>query len=79
MATDEHASDKTVDRETGTTAPDDWAPRERISWFPIPDEADLDPRVADLVARQRAKLGALNNVVRPRLAPRADAALARLL
>ena len=42
----------------------DWAPTERISWFPIPDEADLDPRVADLVRRQREKLGAPNNVVR---------------
>jgi uncharacterized peroxidase-related enzyme len=44
--------------------PGDWAPTERISWFPVPDEEDLDPRVADLVARQRAKLGAPNNVVR---------------
>lgn len=42
----------------------DWTPAERISWFPIPDEQELDPRVADLVARQRAKLGAPNNVVR---------------
>lgn len=42
----------------------DWAPTERISWFPVPDEADLDPRVADLVRRQREKLGAPNNVVR---------------
>ena len=42
----------------------DWAPAERISWFPIPDEADLDPRVADLVRRQREKLGAPNNVAR---------------
>ena len=32
---------------------DDWTPTERISWFPVPAEADLDPRVADLVARQR--------------------------
>ena len=45
-------------------AASDWAPAERISWFPIPDEADLDPRVADLVGRQREKLGAPNNVVR---------------
>jgi len=44
--------------------PSDWTPEERISWFPIPDEEDLDPRVADLVARQREKLGAPNNVVR---------------
>jgi hypothetical protein len=42
----------------------DWAPGERISWFPVPDEAELDPRVADLVQRQREKLGAPNNVVR---------------
>ena len=42
----------------------EFAPIERISWFPIPDEADLDPRVADLVRRQREKLGAPNNVVR---------------
>jgi len=44
--------------------PSDWTPKERISWFPIPNERDLDPRVADLVARQREKLGAPNNVVR---------------
>ncbi len=43
---------------------DDWTPRERISWFPIPEEENLDPRVADLVRRQREKLGAPNNVVR---------------
>ncbi|MCA1666153.1 MAG: hypothetical protein LC793_01860, partial [Thermomicrobia bacterium] len=42
----------------------DWMPTERISWFPIPEEGDLDPRVADLVRRQREKLGAPNNVVR---------------
>ncbi|MHB8646509.1 MAG: carboxymuconolactone decarboxylase family protein [Thermomicrobiales bacterium] len=42
----------------------DWMPTERISWFPIPEEKDLDPRVADLVRRQREKLGAPNNVVR---------------
>ena len=42
----------------------DWAPQERISWFPVPDEEDLDPRVAELVAKQREKLGELNNVVR---------------
>ena len=41
-----------------------FAPTERISWFPIPDEANLDPRVAELVRRQREKLGAPNNVVR---------------
>ncbi len=44
--------------------PDDWTPTERISWFPVPDEKDLDPRVADLVRRQRERLGAPNNVVR---------------
>lgn len=48
----------------GAVSASDWPPEERISWFPIPDEADLDPRVADLVARQRQKLGAPNNVVR---------------
>ena len=42
----------------------DWMPTERISWFPIPEEKDLDPPVADLVRRQREKLGAPNNVVR---------------
>jgi uncharacterized peroxidase-related enzyme len=42
----------------------DWDPDERISWFPVPGEEDLDPRVAELVARQREKLGAPNNVVR---------------
>ena len=42
----------------------DWTPTARISWFPVPDEEDLDPRVAELVARQRDKLGAPNNVVR---------------
>ena len=53
--------------ENSASPPDqasDWTPTERISWFPIPDEADLDPRVAALVARQREKLGAPNNVVR---------------
>ncbi len=44
--------------------PSDWTPDERISWFPVPDEEDLDPRVAELVAKQREKLGAPNNVVR---------------
>ena len=43
---------------------DDWTPTERISWFPMPAEADLDPRVAALVQRQREVLGAPNNVVR---------------
>ena len=42
----------------------DWAPEERISWFPVPDEEDLDPRVKELVEKQREKLGAPNNVVR---------------
>ena len=44
--------------------PSDWTPEERISWFPVPDEEDLDPRVAELVAKQREKLGEPNNVVR---------------
>ncbi len=43
---------------------DDWTPTERISWFLVPKEEDLDPRVADLVRRQRERLGAPNNVVR---------------
>ncbi len=42
----------------------DWEVGERISWFPIPAEEELDPRAADLVRRQREKLGAPNNVVR---------------
>ncbi len=42
----------------------DWEVGERISWFPIPAEDELDPRVADLVRRQREKLGAPNKVVR---------------
>lgn len=50
--------------EGAEAAASDWPPTERISWFPIPAEADLDPRVAALVARQREKLGAPNNVVR---------------
>lgn len=45
-------------------APDDWTPTERISWFPVLAEADLDPRVIALINRQREKLGAPNNVVR---------------
>jgi alkylhydroperoxidase family enzyme len=48
----------------GGGQPSDWSPTERISWFPIPAEEDLDPRVAALVALQREKLGAPNNVVR---------------
>ena len=50
--------------DTDSQQTTDWGPTERISWFPVPDEEDLDPRVADLVARQREKLGAPNNVVR---------------
>jgi hypothetical protein len=42
----------------------DWVPTERISWFPVPDEEDLDPHVKELVEKQREKLGAPNNVVR---------------
>lgn len=44
--------------------PPEWAPTERISWFPIPAEEELDPRVADLARRQREVLGGPNNVVR---------------
>jgi alkylhydroperoxidase family enzyme len=54
----------TPEQEQDIGAPSDWMPTERISWFPIPDEEDLDPRVAALVALQREKLGAPNNVVR---------------
>jgi len=50
-------------KEQGNKA-SDWAPTERISWFPVPDEEDLDPRVKELVEKQREKLGAPNNVVR---------------
>lgn len=50
--------------EKTVAAASDWMPTERISWFPVPAEEDLDPRVAELVARQREKLGAPNNVVR---------------
>ena len=42
----------------------DCTPTEKISWFPVPDEEDLDPRVKELVEKQREKLGAPNNVVR---------------
>ncbi len=57
---DSAASAPQADRDQ----PGDWLPEKRISWFPIPDEASLDPRVAELVAKQRAKLGAPNNIVR---------------
>ncbi len=43
---------------------DDWTPTERISWFPVPTEDELDPRVAELVRLQREKIGGPNNVVR---------------
>ena len=49
------------EKETRRT---DWQPAERISWFPVPEEEDIDPRVAELVEKQREKLGAPNNVVR---------------
>lgn len=39
-------------------------PTERISWFPVPDEEELDTRVKEIVEKQREKLGAPNNVVR---------------
>src|SRR6476620_11345851 len=51
-------------KDEGEATASDWMPTERISWFPIPQEKDLDPRVADLVRRQRERLGAPNNVVR---------------
>jgi len=50
--------------DTESQRASDWAPTEGISWFPVPDEENLDPRVKELVARQREKLGAPNNVVR---------------
>jgi len=50
--------------DAGDPRASDWAPTERISWFPVPDEEKLDPRVSELVAKQREKLGAPNNVVR---------------
>jgi len=53
-----------MDAREKETRRSDWEPMERISWFPVPEEEDLDPRVAELVAKQREKLGAPNNVVR---------------
>ncbi len=53
-----------MDARESETRRSDWEPTERISWFPVPEEEDLDPRVAELVAKQREKLGAPNNVVR---------------
>jgi uncharacterized peroxidase-related enzyme len=50
-------------KEQGDKA-SDWTPIERISWFPVPDEEELDPRVKEIVEKQREKLGAPNNVVR---------------
>ena len=50
--------------DAGDPRASDWAPTERISWFPVPDEEKLDPRVSELVAKQREKLGEPNNVVR---------------
>ena len=50
--------------DTGDSRASDWTPAEKISWFPVPEEEDLDPRVSELVAKQREKLGAPNNVVR---------------
>jgi uncharacterized peroxidase-related enzyme len=63
MATDE-AQAGAEGRAEPDGAASDWEPTERISWFPVPHEDELDPRVAELVARQREKLGAPNNVVR---------------
>jgi hypothetical protein len=55
---------KTKARQPNPQPVDDWTPRERISWFPVPEEKDLEPWIADLVARQREKLGSPNNVIR---------------
>jgi hypothetical protein len=41
--------------QAGEQPVDNWTPTERISWFPVPAEEDLDPRVAELVALQRQK------------------------
>jgi uncharacterized peroxidase-related enzyme len=58
-------AERTGTRREGTSSPaSDWVPTERISWFPVPDEEDLDPHVKELVEKQREKLGAPNNVVR---------------
>jgi uncharacterized peroxidase-related enzyme len=58
-------AERTGTRREGTPSPaSDWVPTERISWFPVPDEEDLDPHVKELVEKQREKLGAPNNVVR---------------
>ena len=53
-----------MDAREKETLRSDWESTERISWFPVPEEEDLDPRVAELVAKQREKLGAPNNVAR---------------
>ena len=58
------ADEQAESRKPQPEITDDWTPTERISFFPVPKEADLDPRVADLVRRQREVLGAPNNVVR---------------
>lgn len=61
---DANAADTAEQGANEPEAASDWMPTERISWFPIPEEEELDPRVADLVRRQRERLGAPNNVVR---------------
>ena len=53
-----------MDAEGRDNTASDWTPTERISWFPVPDEEDLDPRIKELVEKQREKLGAPNNIVR---------------
>ncbi len=58
-------AERTGAEREGTPSPEsDWTPTERISWFPVPDEEDLDPHVKELVEKQREKLGAPNNVIR---------------
>ncbi len=58
-------AERTGTEREGTPPPaSDWTPTERISWFPVPDEEDLDPHVKELVEKQREKLGAPNNVIR---------------
>ena len=64
MADNESAASASESTSPQGEVKDDWTPTERISWFLVPKEEDLDPRVADLVRRQRERLGAPNNVVR---------------
>ncbi len=64
MADEQSATPASGSPNPQSASVDDWTPTERIGRFPVPKEEDLDPRVADLVRRQRERLGAPNNVVR---------------